>query len=458
VQFYAGAPLITSAGFRIGTLCVLDNVPREMAITQKEALAALARLVVAQLDQRMQNAELRRYQAELTAAKLAAESAREAKARLLANMSHEIRNPMSGIVGMSQLLLEAKLGDAEREKVRIIYNCGQSLLSLSNNILDFSKLEAQALELELVPFPLKEISGDVVKLFGFVPGRDGVKITLDCAPSVPDWVKGDGNRYRQVLSNLVSNAVKFAGKGEVRVSLRMEDRPVTGSRLYVMVSDTGAGIAPDALPRLFQNFAQADASVARRFGGSGLGLAICKGLCEAMGGDISVHSELGKGSTFEFSLPLRAVAAPAQAEGAEIAHEEDPQGVLRVLVVDDNLVNLRLANAFLTKYGCLVDTAEDGAAGLAKAVAGEYDLVLMDCQMPGMDGYESASLIVKALGKKRPKIFALTGNTDPADVAACLKAGMDGVLGKPLAIKEVQSLLHSVRLERQGVARSLWSK
>ncbi|RZA06609.1 MAG: response regulator, partial [Proteobacteria bacterium] len=313
-------------------------------------------------------------------------------------------------------------------------------------------------ELELTPFPLKEISGDVVKLFGFVPGSDGVKISFECAPSVPEWVKGDGNRYRQVLSNLVSNAVKFAGKGEVRVSLRMEDRPATGNRLYVMVRDTGPGIAPEVLPRLFQNFAQADASVARRFGGSGLGLAICKGLCEAMGGEISVHSELGKGSTFEFSIPVQAVAPPAHAEGPEFPLEEDPQGLLRVLVVDDNIVNLRLANAFLTKYGCLVETAEDGAAGLAKAVAGEHDLVLMDCQMPGMDGYESASLIVKELGPKRPRIYALTGNTDPADVAACLKVGMDGVLSKPLAIKEIQSLLQSVRLERQGRGRSLWSK
>ena len=454
VKFYAGAPLITNDGFRLGTLCVIDSVPREMATTQVEALEALARLVVAQLDQRLQNFELRAYQKELITAKGAAENAREAKARFLAHMSHEIRNPLSGIVGMSQLLLNGDLSEEERERVRIIYSCGQSLLSLSSSILDFSKLEAKHLELEIRPFALRQLTEDVVKLFACVPGREGVKLHLDIAHDVPAWAEGDGNRYRQIFSNLVSNAVKFTGEGRVDISLRwlMVGK---GHCLQVAVKDSGPGIRADVLPKLFQAFSQADASIARQFGGSGLGLAIAKGLCEIMGGTISVRSVFGEGATFEFMIPLREVAAPAEEKPAPAAVEG---GLLRVLVVDDSAVNLRLANAFLTKYGCLVETAEDGADGLLKAVSGNYDLVLMDCQMPGMDGLESAQRIADALGEKKPKIVALTGNTSADDIAACLKAGMDGVLAKPMAMKEVESLLIAVRRERSEHGRSLWSK
>jgi len=455
VQFYAGAPLITADGFRLGTLCVIDNVPREMAITQVDALESLARLVVAQLDQRIRNFELEQYQVKLNAAKIEAEESREAKARLLANMSHEIRNPLSGIVGMSQLLLDGNLAQDDRDKVRIIYNCGQSLLSLSNNILDFSKLEAARIELEKVPFSASELSEEVAKLFGCVPGRECVKIAVNTAADLPAFVLGDPNRFRQILSNLVSNAVKFTKEGNVAIFLTWEDG-AAGSRLRVAVKDSGPGIPPEVLPRLFQNFVQADASVARRFGGTGLGLAISKGLCEAMGGEISVRSELGQGATFEFSLPLAAAEGPVSVD-AEIS-PNDEGGLLKVLVVDDNPVNLRLANAFLTKYGCLVETAVDGAEGLLKAVSGEHDLVLMDCQMPGMDGFESATRIGDALGEDRPKIFALTGSVDAADVAACLNAGMDGVLAKPLAMKEVASLLAGVRRERRSRKRSLWSR
>lgn len=437
--------------------------------------------------------ERKRAERALLEANAELEKVLESKSELLAMMSHELRTPMNGVIGVADLLTSTGLTQEQREYVEIIRQSGESLLNIIDEILDFSKLEAGRLELDIHEFPLRRTVEDVVRLLAGQAHSKGFPVASLVYSDVPDVLRGDGGRLRQVLLNLVGNAVKFTEKGEVvlRVTLAREtDDEVT---LHITVTDTGIGIPPDAQSRLFQAFSQADASTTRKYGGTGLGLAISKRLVEMMGGEIGVESEPGKGSTFWFTVSLKKLVTSTRSDSADESgpamlnaetvplaepdrvhvsegaphwgndHREalsSPVSSLgdttpgghppvwtergRVLLVEDNPINLKVARRMLEKRGYLVDVVSNGLQAV-EAVEGEsYDLLLMDCQMPGMDGYgATAEIRRRTAGQpRRLPIIAMTANVLPGDEEACLAAGMDGYIAKPVTWEALDANLH----------------
>jgi PAS domain S-box-containing protein len=368
---------------------------------------------------------LKRQELALKEAQAAAEAAGEAKAAFLANMSHEIRTPMNGVMGVLHLLKSERLSDDGRGLLREALSCGQMLAELLNDVIDFSKIEAGRLELTSEPVdPVLLVEG-VVRLLEPQARAKGLRLVVEADPAL-GWVRSDPVRLRQALFNLVGNAVKFTEAGHVVVRCRRADAGV----LRFEVEDTGVGIPEAARDRLFQRFNQADASTTRKFGGSGLGLAITRRLAEMMDGQVGYTSAEGEGSTFWFEVA--AEAAEAQAEVAEVAL--DVLDGIRVLVVEDNATNRLIATKLLENLGAAVETAIDGYAGVDAAARGGFDVILMDIQMPGIDGVEAARRI-RALGgvAASTPIVALTANVLAHQRQAYLDAGMDGVVGKPIA-------------------------
>lgn len=367
---------------------------------------------------------------ELEVTARSAESASHAKSEFLATVSHEIRTPLNGVIGMSDLLLDQPLEGCARHYVDTIHDSAGLLLELINDLLDFSKIEAGRLELESRPLELAELADGAMALFTHRAEARGVQLVSRLDPELPARVVSDPGRLRQVLLNLLSNAIKFTTEGEIRLEVSAGGT----DRIRFEVIDSGCGVEPAQLSRLFEPFQQGDASTARRFGGTGLGLAICRRLVEAMGGQIGVESEPGMGSRFWFTLPL--VAAPVEPllmAGEELAPRPMHLDEARLLVVEDNPVNRQVAVAMLERLGCKVSLVERGADALERVSRERFDLIFMDVQMPDMDGLEVTRRLRKRGGwSAEVPIVAMTAGGPGGEQTRCLAAGMSGYLTKPL--------------------------
>jgi signal transduction histidine kinase/HPt (histidine-containing phosphotransfer) domain-containing protein/ActR/RegA family two-component response regulator len=394
---------------------------------------------------------------ELSAAKEAAEQSSKAKSEFLANMSHEIRTPMNGVLGMADLLRNTKLSSEQHDFVATIHRSAETLLQVINDILDFSKIEAGQLQLECIPFSPQQIALDVSALFTLAAQKKGVRLQTSGVrhddPQGGDkrlTVMGDPGRLRQILTNLVGNAVKFTANGAITLEYICE-RKDAEARLDFIITDTGIGMGPELLQRLFSPFSQGDASTTRKFGGTGLGLSICKRLTELMGGSIEVQSTVGSGSTFTVSVTLPISDAADATSDAAATRREFPAKT-HILVVEDNPVNQDVAVHMLTRLGVRCSVANNGVEAIEALRRLEYDLVFMDWQMSTMDGFEATGRIRQGEAGENNKgirIVAMTANAMAGDREKCIAAGMDDHLAKPISIKSLTKCLSRWILDEQ---------
>ena len=411
------------------------------AVDQPDDLAALSDLIARLV------AEREASRLELEHARDAAEAANRAKSEFLANMSHEIRTPMNGILGMTDLVLDSELTAEQREFVGIVKNSAEALLGIINDILDFSKIEAGMLTIEHIPCSLQQLVSDTVRPLALLASAKQLEFTKELAPDLPDQVCCDPVRLRQVLTNLIGNAIKFTNEGTIRLNVSRNLASDGTAQLRFAIRDTGIGIPPDRIGQIFEAFTQADNSTTRQFGGTGLGLSITRRLVELQGGQIGVTSQPGAGSEFHFTLPLRAAEPAASATPPAMASAADAgPGNQQLLLVEDNPVNQKLALVLLQRRGYRVDVANNGAEAVAAWQRGGYALILMDMQMPEMSGVEAAEIIrATEIRESLPRtpIVAMTANAMDEDRERCVAAGMDDYLSKPInADKLFRCLAH----------------
>jgi len=404
------------------------------------SLARSFNQLISKLDANDRN--LRATLSELVVARDQANAANVLKSQFLANMSHEIRTPLNGVLAMADVMARDSLDARQRERLGVIRESGELLLSVINDVLDLSKIEAGRLELAECDFSLEEMTEGAVNAFQVMATGKGLRFGVAVDPGASGWWKGDPDRIRQVLNNLLSNAIKFTAEGAV--AARFSLGPTGGLRLTV--SDTGIGIAQDKLPTLFEKFIQADNSTTRRFGGTGLGLAICRELAQLMGGQVTARSIEGEGSTFVVDLPLRRGAAPRVADPADGDAESLDDRKLRILAAEDNVTNQKVLQAVMEPLDVHLHIVADGKEAVDAWRKGGFDLILMDIQMPVMDGVEAARAIraVEASeGLPRTPILALTANALVHQVESYLAAGMDGHVSKPIELKRLYEAIET---------------
>lgn len=382
--------------------------------------------------------EARRAEAELVAAREAAVEASRLKTQFLANISHEIRTPLNGILGVTQLLRTMPLSQDAAEYLDVLQSSGDGLLAIVNDVLDLSKIEANRLELEPVTFDFEELVRSATRVFEPAARRKGIELIVDIDPELRGPARGDPTRIGQIVTNLVSNAVKFTDEGRVRVTARRAD----ADGAVLAVSDTGPGLAADQHERIFDAFTQVRVDPTRRYGGTGLGLTITRRLARLMGGDVRVSSTPGAGSVFEVTLPLPSTLAPVPL-GPVLSRPSPPPRRLHVLIAEDDELNARMTHALLEKLGHRVQVVRDGQAAVEVLQRGEFDLVLMDVSMPVMDGLTATRTIRAAeRGTERHlSIVALTANAMKGDDLVCLSAGMDAYLPKPVTVEALRDML-----------------
>ena len=417
---------------------LLEHKSRELYEANQQLQAQAARLELTVLERTR----------ALEEALASMQDALRAKGEFLAVVSHEIRTPMNGMLGMAQLLQMTELSEEQRRYVDTIQTSGEMLLAIINDILDMSKLDSGKVRLETRPLQPRQVVREVVDLLGAQAQSKGLYLDTEVDADVPAWVHGDATRLKQIITNLVGNALKFTHHGGVRIAMKMVQ---AGAVLECQVQDTGIGIPPDKVHRLFERFSQVDSSINRRYGGTGLGLVICKHLVEAMGGVISAQSRQHAGTTFTFRIPAKSAAPPPQAVAPAGSPAQAPAG-LRILLVEDNAVNQMLAMGMLQKLGCNADLARDGEEALDQVRRADYDLILMDMQMPKIDGLTATRAIRTMSLRQQPQIVALTANAMASDRDLCLAAGMNDFLAKPFKASELQEKLAAAAARGKTVA------
>ena len=440
---WGGSPTLGGFLASLLTLAIVWQWARARGL--RERTAARLRMANAELERRVEErtSDLRDLSEELRGAKEIAEAAARAKSAFLATMSHEIRTPLNAIIGFGDLMRRTELSAKQRDYLGKVQSSSSSLLGIVNDVLDFSKIEAGKLGIETTDFRPGEVLEKVASLLGGRAQEKSLELAFTLDPAIPHLLRGDPHRLEQILINLVGNAVKFTERGEIAVSASLREADGQGVSLLFTVRDHGIGISPEQRSRLFQTFSQADTSTTRKFGGTGLGLAICKQLAELMGGSIWVESEPGKGSTFGFTLPFGRApeASPSWTPSSHPPPSLDSLRGARVLLAEDNELNRQLAKELLEAEGLTVTLAGNGLEALEKAAAGGFDVILMDIQMPEMDGLTAARMIRGRPGCGAVPILAMTANVLDSERAAYLEAGMNDFIAKPIDVAAMHDTL-----------------